>query len=250
MERLGEMFSDYRVYVYENDSDDHTPELLTAWAGGNPRVRVDCERRDKPPHRPVRCLNRAAEMARCRARCQDFVRTHCPDVDVVCVLDLDLAGGFSLHGACHTFGAMDWDFVGSYGIIYQRQRLRPHVPLHYDVWAFRREGSYAPLDGKEGNLMSWRRGDPMTPVFSCFGGLGFYRTQAWLAADYGGEDCEHVVLHRRMRERGFGRIFLNPSQIVVYGRRRKRWDRLAITLHAAGRAWRPANRQEYLADAA
>jgi hypothetical protein len=33
---------------------------------------------------------------------------------------------------------------------------------------------------------------------------------------YGGDDCEHVVLHRQLRDRGFDRQFLNPSQIVLY----------------------------------
>lgn len=59
----------------------------------------------------------------------------------------------------------------------------------------------------------------MLPVHSCFGGFGIYRTPAILACQYDGSDCEHVTLHRNMRDRGFGQIFLNPSQITYYGRR-------------------------------
>jgi hypothetical protein len=33
---------------------------------------------------------------------------------------------------------------------------------------------------------------------------------------YGGSDQEHVVLHDAMRRQGFDRLFLNPSQIVLY----------------------------------
>lgn len=33
---------------------------------------------------------------------------------------------------------------------------------------------------------------------------------------YGGGDCKHVVLHGEMRQRGFDRLLMNPSQIVVY----------------------------------
>ena len=40
--------------------------------------------------------------------------------------------------------------------------------------------------------------------------------KAMKAASYAGGDCEHVVLHRAMRESGFDRLFLNPSQIVLY----------------------------------
>ncbi len=57
---------------------------------------------------------------------------------------------------------------------------------------------------------------PLQPVWSCFGGLGVYRMECVKAAAYGGDDCEHVVFHRRLRQLGFDRLYLNPSQIVLY----------------------------------
>ena len=68
------------------------------------------------------------------------------------------------------------------------------------------------------------------PVHSCFGGIGLYRMEAWLAARYSGDDCEHVTLHRRMREAGYGRQFLNPSQIALYGRKERQFDGLMLGL--------------------
>jgi hypothetical protein len=77
----------------------------------------------------------------------------------------------------------------------------------------------------------------LLPVYSCFGGLGLYRMPAWLSARYGGGDCEHVELHRSMRAASYGRQYLNPSQIALYGRKRKRFDGLALSVermvHAA-----------------
>jgi hypothetical protein len=84
--------------------------------------------------------------------------------------------------------------------------------------------------------LAWSRGEPLLPVNSCFGGLGLYRMPAWLAARYGGDDCEHVVLHRRMRDAGYDRQYLNPSQIVLYGRKRKRFDGLVLSLDRLTRA--------------
>ena len=58
---------------------------------------------------------------------------------------------------------------------------------------------------------------PMLPVESCFGGLGVYRMACLLACSYGGGgDSEHVVFHDRMRRSGLGRLYLNPSQIVLH----------------------------------
>ena len=53
-------------------------------------------------------------------------------------------------------------------------------------------------------------------VSSAFGGLGLYRMDSLEGCWYGSRDangatvCEHVVLHRQMRERG-ARLFILPS---------------------------------------
>jgi hypothetical protein len=236
IERLGRMFADYRVFIYENDSTDETPQRLAQWAAVNPRVVVASETQHKPRHASVRSLDRAADMAAYRDRCQHEVAARWPDFEHVAIVDTDLPDGWSYDGVAHSFGSSPWDFVGSYGIIYQRQRLIPSKALHYDVWAFRPLGSFQPLESRAGNELAWRRGDPLVPVNSCFGGLGLYRMPAWLAARYQGGDCEHVPLHREMRERGYGRLFLNPSQIALYGRKRKRLDGLILGLDRVFRA--------------
>jgi hypothetical protein len=228
IERLGSMFADYRVLIYENDSTDSTPVILKRWAKANHRITAISERRGKERHGSVRCPVRGNDMAEYRNLCHRAVQDRWSDFDYVCLLDLDLAGGFSYDGIAHSFGSQPWDCVGSYGIIYQRQKLDLNRSLHYDVWAYRRFGSYEELDGTEGNLMSWRRGDALEPVYSCFGGLGLYRMPAWLSAQYAGGDCEHVALHREMRARGYDRQYFNPSQIVLYGRKMKRFDRTLL----------------------
>jgi hypothetical protein len=237
IERLGRMFADYRVLIFENDSSDATPRQLEEWAASNRRVVAISQSLGKRQHESVRCLVRAEDMAAYRACCQAEVAARWPDFDCACVLDTDLPGGFSYDGVAHSFGSGPWDFVGSYGIIFRRQKLRLHNALHYDVWAFRSFGSYAPLEGSEGNALSWRRGQALLPVYSCFGGLGLYRMEAWLSARYAGGDIEHVALHRGMREAGYDRQFLNPSQIVLYGRKAKRFDAVLLSLdrlaHAA-----------------
>jgi hypothetical protein len=84
--------------------------------------------------------------------------------------------------------------------------------------AFRRVGHDEPHHNDEINALRFRRGVPLQPVWSCFGGLGVYRMECLRAAEYSGEDCEHVYLHRKLRQAGFTRLFLNPSQITLYDR--------------------------------
>jgi hypothetical protein len=224
IERQGAQFADYRVVLYQNDSQDETLELLEDWRRRNPRVTILSDTLGDPVNRPVRCLERASRMAKYRNTYREFVAANFPDFDHVMVVDTDLAGGWSYDGVAHTFGQPDWDFVGSYGVIYKRMRWTPNVMLHYDAWAYRPFGSYAAMTTKVANRLSWQRGEPLVPVYSCFGGVGLYRTEALVRCHYEGTDVEHVALHRSMREKGMTRHFLNPSQIVVYGRKRRRFD--------------------------
>ena len=100
-------------------------------------------------------------------------------------------------------------------IIFQLHRKRPPRRFHYDRWAYRaaRDSAASVLIGNHQD--SLRRGMPLLEVESCFGGLAIYQTRCLLECQYGGEDCEHVTLHRSMRQAGFSRLYLNPSQIVL-----------------------------------
>jgi hypothetical protein len=229
LERTGAMFADYRIFLYENDSADDTAAQLAAWAAVNSRVQLVSERRGRRQHASVRCLARAADMAEYRNRCQQHVRELWTDFEYVCVVDTDLLNGWSYDGLAHSFGSEPWDSVGAYGVIHRRRHFSLRA-LHYDVWAYRAFGDFAPLEGKVGNALSWRRGQPLVPVYSCFGGIGLYRMPAWLSACYSGEDCEHVTLHRAMRAAGYDRQFLNPSQIALYGHKARTFDRLLLPL--------------------
>lgn len=218
IEQLGRMFADYRVVLYENDSQDGTAEALAAWEGENRRVTILSEQRGDPVNFPVRSPERAARMAYYRNQYREFIQSNYPESDYVIVVDTDLEAGWSYDGVANTFGHSGWDFVGSYGII-QRAYWNQTLLLHYDAWAFREEGSYAGIPTKTVNHMFWRRGDPMFRVYSCFGGLGVYRIEAMLTSKYDGSDCEHVTFHRNMADVGLDRLYLNPSQITFYGRK-------------------------------
>ncbi len=224
IEALGALFADYRVVIYENDSTDSTRELLMDWAARRSQVDVTCERHGDPVNPTARCLQRTERMARYRNACLDIVRKKYAGFDYVIVVDTDLTVGWSLNGVANTFGHDNWDFVGSNGLIFYRRHWNPNLPLQYDAWAFRLDEKFTPLTTREVNGMRWQRGEPLVPVTCSFGGLGVYRMPAFLAGEYAGDDIEHVAHQIRARAAGFRRVFLNPSQITVYGRHRRKSD--------------------------
>lgn len=214
VERLGAQFREYRVVLFENDSQDATLEFLHDWRRRNDRVHVLSEQLGHIRYPQVRIEERVHRMAEYRNRYREFVLEHFGDFDDLLVTDTDLAGGWSYDGLANTFGHDDWDFVGSYGL--QRAPGEHGELFQFDAWAFRALGHPEPHSNVEVNRMILDRGEPMLPVLSSFGGMGVYRMEAMKSAEYGGPDLEHATLHTRMRESGFHRLFLNPSQIVLY----------------------------------
>lgn len=236
VERLAGLFADSRVVVYENDSRDGTAALLRHWAVRDRRVVALTEHRHDPVNPVQRCASRAARMASYRDRCQREILARHRHFDVVIVLDMDLVGGWSEDGVANTFGHDAWDVMGSNGLIYRRSGFAVNEVRQYDTWAYRDDDSLQPLTSAQVAPLVPERGEPPIRVGSCFGGLGVYRMDAFAAGTYAGGDCEHVTFHRSLRDRGFGRIFLNPSQITVYGRRHRSTDRaVRCMLHAWSR---------------
>jgi len=230
IERLAARFANYRVILYENDSTDTTKPLLLRWANANPRVIVTMENCADPTNPTTRCLARAERMARYRERCQALVLEHCGDFDATIVLDLDVAGGWSEDGVANSFGQRDWDFIGTNGLIYRREGLSINALRQYDMWALRLDERLTPIPTSQAQRHVYHRGEPLVPVTSCFGGMGIYRMEAFRQGRYGAADCEHAVFHRHLIEAGCPRLFLNPSQILVYGRRHRFGDKAAASL--------------------
>lgn len=210
IERAAAMFGDCRVVVFENDSCDDTREQLCSWRDRDSRVILLTQDLGKPKWGSIRDRRRTADLAWYRTQVQAHIANHCADFDYVLLVDADLQG-WSLDGLANTFGQQDWDVVGANGLCLWHGR-----PLFIDTWAMRTLHHPAHHDSKHVNLAVLPRGMPMQPVRSCFGGLAAYAMPAFLAGRYDGADCEHVTFHASLREAGHGRIFLNPSMIVLY----------------------------------
>mgnify|MGYP002623631743 CR=1 FL=1 len=214
LERAGALCADYRVVIVENDSRDETPDLLARWRRDDDRVDVLSEELGLPRLPAGRGRARMEQLAACRNRYLDRIDQRYDDADYVIVVDTDLPSGFSYQGLLSTFGYEAWHVVGSNGIL---ELDSESAPIFYDAWAFRRPGEDAAPPFEQTNALVLRRGEPPFPVWSSFGGLAVYAREALRSGcRYGGDDCEHAVLHRRLRKRGYSEQYLNPSQIVRY----------------------------------
>jgi len=223
LEQLGSLFLDYKIVIVENSSSDETRENLKAWAKTNDRVILLDADAGVRRYGHSRERDRTEMLALLRERYRRFVVTYCSLMDFAIVVDMDLGGGWSPAGVADTFGQASWDAVTSNGLVYVQLSRKGRKTnfwrqIYYDTWAFRTPGHAEAYPDPLINRLHLQRGCAMIPVTSAFGGMAVYRMVAFASSRYSGDDCEHVGFHFGMRKLGYSRIFLNPSQIVLYNR--------------------------------
>ncbi len=143
------------------------------------------------------------------------------------VVDMDLKGPWSLDGLASCFAFSDWDGMFAYGLhtmpwscgsFYVMYDLAAYVELGDSLDQFLYVNvfkNYAKLNFKEHLLL--KKGDPLIPVASAFGGLGIYKIKSLNNCFYEGKTCEHTCLHKAMAEKGRGKFYINPSLILLSG---------------------------------
>ena len=232
LRELSERFRECHHFWLENDSDDSTAsdmETLREFVAG-PNVTVETR------HLTLGTLDRRGfdrerteRLARLRNHCLDWVREKHRRTAWTIVLDSDPHGGFSVDGVMNSIawlgaymGRQEPTPVGgmaSHGVMRARRvyadqtGIGPHGLFAYDGWAARQNDW---RDRRDEVGFSWfftnlpPVGSTPIPMLSAFGGLAVYRTEAFLAGGYVGDDCEHVGHHKKMREAGYS-MFLNPG---------------------------------------
>lgn len=231
---------DYRVFVYENDSVDGTKELLQNWKQNDPqRIHVSLNNCDStktvPSNKLANGVNpffshrRIDKMAMLRNTYMEYIEKQKWEADYLIVVDLDVAR-ICLDGILSSFESkLDWDAVTALGY-----SIGPNLKRRYhDTYALTLYGedkspqteqkvkSLAGLFSVLKGYGAWMR------VFSAFGGLAIYRYDAVKGLRYAypslnNDDdrvevrCEHYSLYKQMAERGYDKVYINPSMILKY----------------------------------
>lgn len=206
------------MFVFENDSEDGTGEVLEAIAADHDWFHIKRETLGGIDARGFE-RERTERLAYCRNQCLTWVRANAADTSWVIVLDTDPAGGFSVDGVFNSIGRLGERMAEASSrqaggmASYSLYRTASGI-AHYDAWAARPPSWWR--DRREEIGFNWFSaflppvGSPPCPMNSAFGGLAVYSTRAYLSGWYSGEDCEHVAHHKRMSEAGY-QLWLNPG---------------------------------------
>jgi DNA-directed RNA polymerase subunit N (RpoN/RPB10) len=196
------------LFVYENDSKDGTKDILK-------NNNIECISHNlNLESLQDRSYTRTERLANYRNVCLGWVRDNHSDADYVIVLDLDADLGFSIDGI---YNSIYWlnsienaGGMGSYSLY-----LNNNNYMHYDSFAIRMNDWKPSYQSDHNNIWvkNWHPlvGSKPVQMYSCFGGLGVYKTDAFLNSKYKGElGSEHVDFHKTMQENGWS-MYLNPS---------------------------------------
>lgn len=214
IEKTGQLFKDYRVVLFENDSHDKTKDILGAWKKKNNKVNI-LSHDFKNTKRPSIAFLATAR----NFYIQELARnSEYNDFDILMVLDLDMKYGWDMRGLFDSFSQFkNWDMVCSNGVFNNLGRM-------YDMFAFRNDEFpeklsypyyYTKIVPK--GQRPYKPGSALVPVQSCFGGIAFYKRDKVQNCQYDSikEDCEHIPFHECIRKNG-GSLYMNPAQVIRY----------------------------------
>jgi hypothetical protein len=238
LHQCGKLFQNYQIFIYENDSTDHTVEILKL--NESEHFKYISEHREDsdyildlnngidPYH-----SNRCKILAECRNKYLEYFKKS--NYDYICVLDLDLKGGWSFDGFKKAFYTLNSDdsygCVSAYGILADPtgdlllENVQKENYIMYDSFVYRPKNwgvSLHILRTPFFNKNYFERGDEPVEVDSNFGGMAMYKRDAIINCSYGSKEWEeghidpdHVVLNRQMKKNNW-KIVLDPSFIVSY----------------------------------
>lgn len=235
IEELRKLFLDSEVIVFENDSKDNTLNVLRNWEKYSSGIHVfnECYNIPTIPEKtnggenPFFSVSRIEKMTTYRNKYLKYLNQSDFKKDFVIVIDLDISD-FKIDGIIHSFGSDEkWDCITSNGIS-KGSNFRTQ---YHDSYALIEKGKINDAQTEADikvNRMKYSRlynSRHLLPVDSAYGGLALYRWEAIKGLSYFcppnndvSVQCksEHVGLHKKMLDKGYSRIFINPEMIVKY----------------------------------
>jgi hypothetical protein len=215
------IFEEVNFLVIESDSIDNTTKVLN-------------EIKNKKNNFNYKSLgkietslpNRIQRLAFCRNAYVKEIRENklYQDVDFVAIVDFDIKNNrLKLNQLKKLISECSWSAI-----------FANQTGLYYDIYALRKKGwvdndcfteyrkfsiSMSAQDAKE--LAIWskmkkiKKGSPLIPVDSAFGGLGIYRKNVFMNFDYSLlpkrlHESEHVSLHKKITDSN-GLLFIAPN---------------------------------------
>lgn len=200
MEACGELFEDYRIIIYENNSEDNTRELYLQWAQENPKVVFLYEdltlEMIQQFSKPLGDQHYIQTIAHARNEVlKEALDPEYENFPYLIMCDMDFLSPWPIKVIKDTFlnPERDWDAIfangiNTKGVVYDMMAFRsPEHPIGPELigWAFY---------GWEDRWFSLPQSHPWLPVYSAFNGLAIYKREAIKGSKYTAYPTEDVEI--------------------------------------------------------
>jgi hypothetical protein len=218
-------------FIYENDSEDSTPQILSEIKQEIKNFDFISEKLNLKKFGSVKSKERTHRLAEHRNKCLEYIKIHHSSSDYTCVIDLDY-DNLSFNGVLNSIGHLKQISIdGIVGNSFQFKNSFDTISFdnnllwNYDSWAFRfnwwedlqNYSQYFSIDPMLWfGLFCLPIGSNPFRINSGFGGLGIYKTKKYILGKYSGDDCEHVCFHKYLSENADFKLYMNPSQVMVF----------------------------------
>ncbi len=200
IKKLGSKFADYKVIIYENNSEDSTAFLLKAWEKRSQKVILITETVDprKLPSTREERIARARNIVLSKAKSLDFKK-----YKYLIMADLDFSGPWPIDEIISSLKQKrQWDCISANGL--NRVGSEGKI-MYWDRYAFRSKDY--PLGPEVLGKTFWedlqngwfRVTQPnWVPVYSAFGGIAIYKTKTILKFSYSGVPTNDLAKYYEM----------------------------------------------------
>ena len=233
MEYIGKQFKNYKILIFENDSEDNTRELLKKWSIDNLNIILldccqlnDCEcklKKKKGYEYGTFSNDRLKNMAIYRQQYINYINKNLSDYDYMLVTDFDLIGVININGLYDSLSKNDWDGIfcngtvpmyGSYGLItvtcYDALALiiNKDDPYKNDLINLIYRYYIVKKKSKQYHYL---------PVISAFNGYGIYKIKSIKDCTYIGNSdlCEHLNFNKCLIDKN-SKLFINFKWIGYF----------------------------------
>jgi hypothetical protein len=219
-EQTGQYFYDYRIVLFENDSQDQTREFIRQKAKTNQNIiLIDCGQtnpncifKDKKMYDYGSLSEKRIErMAYFRNQYISYIKENLSHFDYVMMMDMDVQGYYNIDGLMESIAQPKWDAMFANG----RMPVSGTFGLNdlmYDQLAFidqktdletlkkKKEPTFMEMTSKIIRMQTY--GQKWIPVQSAFNGCGIYKMKSILNCKFNSEyGCEWIGFHQQMGEK-------------------------------------------------
>jgi len=223
--RLGKYFKEYKIVIFENNSDDGTREKISSYGeidliGNNDGADFSSGYEE----------SRIQRLANYRSQVQNYIKNNYSDYDHVIIIDFDIKL-WSIDGILTSLTwDKNFDVMGSVSLKYEPKLGSEDGFIHYDRWAFKFHTWQEEWSTRQETDMTWfwywkpPIGAKPIECLSVFGGLAIYKMNAYLSGEYGYKHpielnsintVEHAQFHYTLHKNRYNKIYLNPSQRCI-----------------------------------